>query len=80
MALNCRDELDTARKRQSKIEAVAMELPRERIARLKMLMTELESQEVWDDYDHIIYDGWKAQLRRLTSTQGVYDKYDRELD
>ena len=46
MALNCRDELDTARKRRSKIEAVAMELPRERIARLKMLMTELESQEV----------------------------------
>ena len=34
-----------------------------------MLMTELESQEVW-----------KAQLQRLTYTQGVYDKYDKELD
>ena len=80
MALNCPDELDTARKRQSKIEAVAMELPRERIARLKMLMTEVESQEVWDDYDHQIYDGWRGQLQLLTSTQGAYDKYDKELD
>ena len=30
MALNCRDELDTARKRQPEIEAVAMEFREEK--------------------------------------------------
>ena len=40
MALNCRDELDTARKRQPEIEAVAMEFREEKIVKLKMLMKE----------------------------------------
>jgi|TARA_B110000967_G_C18780164_1_gene507820 hypothetical protein len=80
MALNCRDELDTARKRQPEIEAVAMEFREEKIVKLKMLMKELESQEVWDDNDHKTYDGWKGQLKELTYTQGLYDKYDKEHD
>ena len=80
MALNCRDELDTARKRQPEIEAVAMEFREEKIVKLKMLMKELESQEVWDDNDHKTYDGWKGQLQQLTYTQGLYDKYDKEHD
>jgi len=47
-----------------------MNINEERIVKLQKLMTQLEVLDVWDSYDHQIYDFYKYELKTLLYKQG----------